>query len=72
MVLNDRFKYTDREIMEKGSEALIREIGYTGFLRFIHQIEQGEQDYLKIQDELYKDMNLDEVYEKAIKHWEKK
>lgn len=72
MVLNERFKYSDREIMEKGSEVLIREIGYTGFLRFIRQIEQGEQDYLKIQDELYKDMSLDEVFEKASKHWEQK
>ncbi len=54
----NRFKYKDREIMGKSSEALIKEIGYTGFLRFIRQIEQGEHDYLKIQDELYKDMSL--------------
>lgn len=72
MVLSERFKYTDREIMEKGSEVLIKEIGYTGFLRFIRQIEQGEHDYLKIQNEIYKDMSLDEVYEKASKNWEHK
>jgi len=72
MVLNEKSKYSDKEIIEKGSEALIKEIGYSGFLRFIRQIELGGQDYLKIQDELYKDMSLDEVYEKASKNWEQK
>jgi uncharacterized protein YfbU (UPF0304 family) len=72
MTLNERSKYNDKEIFEKGSEAIIKEIGYSGFLRFIRQIEHGGQDYLKIQDELYKDMSLDEVYEKASKHWEQR
>ncbi|MPN55276.1 hypothetical protein SDC9_202957 [bioreactor metagenome] len=35
MLLNEKSKFTDREIIEKGSKALIKELGYSGFLRFI-------------------------------------
>lgn len=30
----------DREIIEKGSRALIKELGFNGFLRFIRQVER--------------------------------
>ncbi len=70
MLLNETVKFSDKEIMEKGSKALIKELGYSGFLRFIKQFEHAEgEDYLKSQGEIYKDMNLDEVFEKASKTW---
>lgn len=31
MLLNEKSKFTDREIIEKGSRALIKELGYSGF-----------------------------------------
>lgn len=71
MLLNDRLKYTDKEIIEKGSRVLIKELGYSGFIRFIRQVEvHSGQDYLKEQGELYRDLSLDEIYEEARKHWE--
>jgi len=33
--------------------------------------EHKMEDYLKIQDEIYKDMSLEQVYEEATEHWEK-
>ncbi|CCQ95400.1 conserved hypothetical protein [[Clostridium] ultunense Esp] len=48
MLSNERVKYIDKEIMEKGSRALIKELGYPGFLRFIHHSEGiSKEDYYK-------------------------
>ncbi|WP_312811590.1 hypothetical protein [Sedimentibacter sp.] len=71
MLLNERSKYTDREIIEKGSRALIKELGYSGFLRFIRQSEGiSKEDYLKIDDEIFDEMSLEEIYDNAKKHWD--
>jgi len=69
-MLNEKAKYSDKEILEKGTKALIKEIGYSGYLRFIQQIEQNNSDYLKIQDEIFNDMNIEELYKKASENWE--
>ena len=66
MLLNEKSKYNDKEIIEKGSNVLIKELGYSGFLRFIRQVENnGSEDYLSIQQEIYKGMNIDEIYKQA-------
>lgn len=69
MLSNEKAKFTDREIIEKGSRALIKELGYSGFLRFIRQIESNGDDYIKLQDELYNDMPLDELFNEAEINW---
>ena len=66
MLLNEKSKYNDKEIIEKGSNLLIKELGYSGFIRFIRQVENnGSEDYLSIQQEIYKGMNIDEIYIQA-------
>jgi phage host-nuclease inhibitor protein Gam len=71
MLLNEKSKFTDREIIEKGSKALIKELGYSGFLRFIRHSEGiSKEDYLNIEDEIFNDMPLDDIYDKAKEHWE--
>ena len=69
MLLNEKSKYNDKEIIEKGSNVLIKELGYSGFIRFIRFIRQvennGNEDYLSIQQEIYKGMNIDEIYKQA-------
>jgi hypothetical protein len=73
MLLNEKSNFTDREIIEKGSRALIKELGYSGFLRFIRHSERiGKEDYLKLEDEIFSDMSLDEIYDKAKEHWDSK
>ena len=72
MLLNEKSKYNDKEIIEKGSNVLIKELGYSGFLRFIRQVENnGSEDYLSIQQEIYKGMNIDEIYKEAKDNWNK-
>lgn len=73
MLLNEKSKFTDREIIEKGSRVLIKELGYSGFIRFIRHSEGiSKEDYLKIEDEIFNDMSLDEIYDNAKEHWENK
>ena len=71
MLLNEKSNFTDREIIEKGSRALIKELGYSGFLRFIRHSEGiSKEDYLKLEDEIFDDMSLDEMFDNAKRHWE--
>ncbi|MDI9475547.1 MAG: hypothetical protein ACOX0L_09650 [Natronincolaceae bacterium] len=71
MLLNEKSRFTDREIIEKGSRVLIRELGYSGFLRFIRHSEgTSKEDYLKLGDEIFNNMSLDEIYDNAKKYWE--
>lgn len=73
MLLNEKSKFTDKEIIEKGSRALIKELGYSGFLRFIRHSEGiGKEDYLKLEDEIFDGMSLDEIYDNSKGHWESK
>ena len=70
MLLNEKSKFTDREIIEKGSRALIKELGYSGFLRFIRHSEGiSKEDYLKLEDEIFDDQSVDEIFDNAKKHW---
>ncbi len=70
MLLNEKSKFTDRDIIEKGSRVLIKELGYSGFLRFIRYSEGiSKEDYLKLEDEIFDGMSLDEIYDNAKEHW---
>jgi hypothetical protein len=71
MLLNEKSKFTDREIIEKGSIALIKELGYSGFLRFIRHSEGiSKENYLKLEDEIFDNQSVDEIFDNAKEHWE--
>ena len=70
MLLNEKSKFTDKEIIEKGSRALIKELGYSGFLRFIRHSEGiSKEDYLQLEDKIFEDMSLDEIFDNAKNRW---
>jgi hypothetical protein len=72
MLSNESFKFSDKEIIENGSRILIKELGYSGFLRYIRNFEDGRgADYLKAQDNIYKDMTLDDIFKQASDTWQK-
>ena len=72
MLLNEKSNFTDREIMEKGSRVLIKELGYSGFLRYIRHSEgASKEDYLKLENNVFDDMSLDDIYDNAKEHWDK-
>jgi hypothetical protein len=56
---------TDSEIIEKGNKAIIKEVGMAGYIRYLRlqRPNNDGRDYLKIRDELVKDMSLEKVIE---------
>ncbi len=49
------------EIIQKGWDALVKELGYAGATKFLLIYEAGSGDYTKIRRELFKDLKLDEI-----------
>lgn len=73
MLSNERVKYTDKEIIERGSKALIKELGYSGFLRFIrHSEDASKEDYLKLEEQMFKGISVDKIFDDAKEYWENK
>jgi hypothetical protein len=49
------------EIRRKGINALIRELGVVGMVRFLQQFEPGKGDYTKERAALLADITMDDV-----------
>jgi hypothetical protein len=48
--------------------ALVEALGYSGAVRFLRHFTKGEGDYLIIQEEIFKGMDMDQIYERAKEH----
>ncbi len=71
MLLDEKYYYTNREIIGKGSKVLIKELGYSGFLRFIQHSERvSKENYLKLSDKVFKNTTVNEIYDNAKDYWE--
>jgi hypothetical protein len=70
MLLDDIKTVPDSEIIEKGARALINELGYTGYIKFMRMFEHGNGNYLNVQDEIFKNMSIREISDSAMKHWD--
>lgn len=53
------------EVRKKGLNVLFKELGEPNAIRFLSQIRFEKRDYLTIQDELFKGMDVDEIFERA-------
>lgn len=63
---------SDLEIRRKGLSILFKTLGEVDALRFLSQITYEKRDYLKLQDELFAGMTVEEIYKKAKEYFEKK
>ncbi len=63
---------SDMEVKNKGLNALFKELGEADAIRFLSQIRYEKKDYLTIQDKLFKNMSVDEIFEKAKSYSERK
>jgi len=72
MLTNKINDMTDAEIIEKANKAIIKELGVSGYMRYLRlrQPNNDGKDYVKEQEELYKDVSVNELSELARKHWE--
>lgn len=55
---------TPIEIQKAGWEALKKELGLIGALRFLLQYEKGEGDYTKLRRELFKNETVESLIDK--------
>ena len=62
---------SDMEIRKKGLRVLFKNLGEVDAIRFLSQISYEKRDYLKIQDELFEGMTVEEIFRKAKKYAEK-
>ena len=54
---------TDIQVRNKGFRILLQELGTVDTVRFLSQITHEIGDYMTFQDELFKDLTIDELYE---------
>jgi hypothetical protein len=59
----------DAEIRISGIEALNKALGPTAALRFLSMLHREPTDYVDISRRLYKGQTIDEIFNRAKKHW---
>ena len=59
----------DTEIRIRGIEALNQALGTSNALRFLSLFRQEPTDYVKISRRLYEGQTVEEIFERARKHW---
>jgi len=57
----------DTLIRTEGMDTLIKNLGLIEAERFVMLIQKEQFDYTKWQENLYKDMTIDEIYNNAAK-----
>jgi hypothetical protein len=59
----DTSKMTLEQIRKAGMEALIRELGPVGMIRFMQQFDMGIGDYTKERHRIFEGMDVDAIVE---------
>ena len=72
MLTNKNNELTDTEIIEKANKAIIRELGVSGYMRYLRlrQPNNDGKDYVKEQEALYNDLSVEKLSQMAQKHSE--
>ncbi|MCF6153742.1 MAG: hypothetical protein E3K36_00505 [Candidatus Brocadia sp.] len=63
---------SDFEVRKKGLSVLFENLGEVDAMRFLSQITYEKRDSVKLQEELFEGMTVDEIYKKAEEYFEKK
>jgi len=61
---------TESAIMERGTMVLLKELGYSGFIKYLKMLTNGNQDYMTVQNKIYEGQSIDDIFEAAKKSWE--
>ena len=59
----------DTEIRVSGIEALNKALGPTAAFRFLTLLHREPTDYVEISRRLYEVQTMEEIFERARKHW---
>lgn len=63
---------SDLEIRRKGLNVLFKSLGEVDAIRFLSLINYEKRDYLKLQEDIFESMTVDDIYKKAKEYFEKK
>jgi len=73
MILTDQqFVRSNADLREAGYTALIESLGYADAIRFLVQVGQGQGNYLELQERIFGEMSVDELYEQAQAQWKQR
>ena len=61
---------SDMEIRKKGLTVLFNNLGEVDAIRFLAQISYEKRDYVKLQDDLFAGMTVEDIYRKAKEYAE--
>ena len=61
---------SDMEIRKKGLTVLFNNLGEVDAIRFLSQIAYEKRDYVKLQDDLFAGMTVEDIYRKAKEYAE--
>ncbi len=59
----------DTEVRIRGIEALNKALGPAAALRFLTLLHREPTDYVEISRRLYEGQTIEEIFERAQKHW---
>ncbi len=59
----------DREVMAVGLDALNVALGSVNTLRFLALLHREPTDYVEISQRLYNGQAIEEIFERAKRHW---
>jgi len=60
---------SDTELKKRALVLLNETLGAANTIRFLSMYNTGRQEYIKIRDELFKDMTARQVFEEAADFW---
>lgn len=63
-------EYSVEELRREAILILNKKLGAFNTYRFLAQVSQSRDDYLKLQERLFNDQNVDELYQAAKRHWQ--
>jgi hypothetical protein len=67
-----RKNYTSEELRREAILILNKKLGALNTYRFLAQVSQSRDDYLKFQDRLFTGQSVDDLYNAAKRHWQRK
>jgi len=63
--------YTPEELRREAILILHEKLGALNTYRFLAQVSQSRDDYLKLQQRLFNGQSVNEIYHAAKQHWQR-
>lgn len=56
----------DKEIIEKGTRALINALGYSGFLKYVSRVQMYNGEYFRAEEVVYTGVDVDDDKDRLV------